>query len=269
MTATCELLGRVGNIFYSLAHLIAYAHKHNIKYHIPDVAPNQPDKKNPFKIRSTGNKIVRPQRYIEPAPAKFHNIPLLKDVSFHGYWQSFMYLDPYRAEILKAFNLPYKKIDAVAIHVRRGDFLKLSNFSTVPIDYYEKAVNYFMDKGFTRFIVFSDDIVWCKEVFTGEGVEFSEGLTDIQDFIKYSNCAHQITANSSFSFAGAWLNQNPDKIVLCPDKIDCWYNQDFIPEYFTIIDYRNDNTPKRNAPRSSNNKPAAGRKSTPIQQPRY
>lgn len=264
MTATTDLLGRTGNIFYQLAHLIAYSLKHNITYHIPAVAPNQPDKKNPFKVKSTGTLPAKTDIYREPSPAQYHNIPLLKNVRFHGYWQSFKYLDSYRNEILKAFNLPYKRIDAVAIHVRRGDFLKISNFSVVPLDYYEKAIDYFIDLGHRRFIVFSDDIAWCKRAFIG--AEFSEGLTDYEDFIKMSCCAHQICANSSFSFAAAWINRNPDKIVLCPDEIDCWYNKDFIPDYFKIVEYRNDKTTKRNAVSHRNGKPEVSRKSTTLQQ---
>lgn len=234
--ATTSLLGRLGNCFYQVAHLIAYATRHNIPYHIPTVAPNQPDKKNPFNIKSTGNHPIRIQTYKEPSPAAFHEISLIQNVNFAGYWQSFKYLDPYRKEILKAFKIPYKPIDAVAVHVRRGDFLTHKGFSTLPYEYYERALDYFISLGFKRFIIFSDDIPWCKKVF--EGAEFSEGLSDMQDFIKFSCCLHQITANSSFSFAAAWLNQNPDKIVLCPDAKDCWYNKDFIPSYFKIVDYR-------------------------------
>jgi hypothetical protein len=69
------------------------------------------------------------------------------------------------------------------------------------------------------FIFFSDDIEWCKQFFTESNVIFCEEKEWMPDYLSLwliSKCRHQIIANSSFSWWGAWLNVNPDKIVIRP-----------------------------------------------------
>jgi hypothetical protein len=69
------------------------------------------------------------------------------------------------------------------------------------------------------YIIFSDDISWCKEnlSFLNNKI-FIEGNTDFQDLYLMSKCKNNIIANSSFSWWGAWLNTNKDKIVIAPKK---------------------------------------------------
>lgn len=162
-----------------------------------------------------------------------------------GHWQSEKYFLDFKDTIRNDFNLRYPmdreaadvhgKIKqtpvSCAIHVRRGDYV--SDFKTniyhgvCSLDYYKKAVGYIKSNfGEIGFFVFSDDIQWAKDNFNfGETVfvELSdkEGLKDQQELILMSRCQHQIIANSSFSWWGAWLNQNPQKIVVVPQK---WSN---------------------------------------------
>ena len=69
--------------------------------------------------------------------------------------------------------------------------------------------------------MFSDDIDWCKKnshlfTKTGAKVVFFSGRTQIDDFIAISLCSHNIITNSTFSWWGAWLNNNPNKQIVMP-----------------------------------------------------
>ncbi|WP_343673257.1 alpha-1,2-fucosyltransferase [Chitinophaga sp.] len=103
-----------------------------------------------------------------------------------------------------------------SIHVRRGDYLKLRySFPPQSMKYYQKAMSLF-DKQ-TKFLVFSDDIEWCKANFKGDQFYFVEGERDITDLFLMSRCQHHILSNSSFSWWGAWLNKSAPKRVICPE----------------------------------------------------
>lgn len=109
---------------------------------------------------------------------------------------------------------------AVSMHFRHGDYLNhdLDIFAAVPIDYYCECLNRLRQqyKNLTVF-VFSDDIHWCKENLRLDlPTEFVEGCKDYEDLCLMSLCKHNIIANSSFSWWGAWLNQNTDKKVFVP-----------------------------------------------------
>ena len=78
------------------------------------------------------------------------------------------------------------------------------------------------------FCIFSDDVSWCREhleALLGQTdtiyVDWNTGEKSFQDMHLMSFCRHQILANSSFSWWGAWLNTNKDKVVIAPKK---WWN---------------------------------------------
>jgi len=105
----------------------------------------------------------------------------------------------------------------VSIHVRRGDYLMLANHHPpCEVDYYQKAISHF-DLSDHKFIVFSDDAEWCKQIF-GDQVTYIEGGAASQDMHLMSKCDDHIIANSSFSWWGAWLNGKKDKKVIAPSK---------------------------------------------------
>ena len=156
-------------------------------------------------------------------------VPVAGDVYLNGYFQSYKYFHDYKYEIIDLFRAPgelinklkskYPIVDsnaAVSMHVRRGNYTNLSNHHhNLSIDYYKNAINYF--KG-GNFLVFSDDIQWCKENFIGDEFTFVEGNEDYEDLYLISLCKHHIIANSTFSWWGAFLNENPNKVVVFPDK---------------------------------------------------
>ena len=112
--------------------------------------------------------------------------------------------------------------EVVSIHIRRGDYLQSPNHHPViSLNYCMKAIKQFPRD--YKVVVFSDDINWCKtEAFFGDKFKFIEGQTDIEDFYLMSMCVNNIICNSSFSWWAAWLNSNPDKIVIAPMD-DRWF----------------------------------------------
>lgn len=155
-----------------------------------------------------------------------------------GYFQSEEYFKKYRADLLKQFTPRYepeqqyltilervRKKNTVAVHVRRGDFKKDNNPFHYLLDanYYRRAVEYIREKvDNPEFFWFSDDMIWVKE-HIGEMDDFhfvtirtTHG--DIDDMMLMKNCNHIITANSTFSWWAAWLNENDDSIRIVPQK---------------------------------------------------
>jgi len=114
-----------------------------------------------------------------------------------------------------------------AIHVRRGDYLKLPDHHPfVGEDYLSRAVAEMNKlKGITRFRVFSNDIKWCKEFFemmSEYRFEYVEGNTEIEDMEQGSFCEFQILSNGSFATWMYYLNQNPDKLCIAPRR---WFGK--------------------------------------------
>ena len=126
-----------------------------------------------------------------------------------------------------------RSCNAVSIHLRRGDYLTPGNkemFGGICTDkYYEQALAYVKDKvEDAKFFVFSDDPTYAKEKYRGEEymiVDINRGRDSYFDVYLMSCCKHHICANSTFSFWGARLNPNSDKIMVRPLKQkNCdWY----------------------------------------------
>jgi hypothetical protein len=251
MAVTCFFSGRLGNIFFHIAHMIAYAKKYDLTYYVPEVAIACALGKPTITVPSTSPPLLKPRQYREPydrGHPYYHEIPAMDNILFEGYYQSFKYFDWCRDYIIETFNLPYQiEQGMTSISVRRGDCVGVFAFPIAPLEYYQNAVKFMQAKGHNKFRLYSDDIAWCKENFTIENfpeaeIEFSEGKTELQDYISLHNCENQITARSTFSLTGAWMNQNPNKIVLCPTTRHRYWNSqnlDLIPDYFTQIDFEN------------------------------
>ncbi|MFM2292543.1 MAG: hypothetical protein RIS29_2356, partial [Bacteroidota bacterium] len=114
-----------------------------------------------------------------------------------------------------------------------------SPFALLDIEYYKRAVDLICDKVENPvFYVFSNDIEWVKEkfVFLGDSmtiVDHNQGEKSYLDLVLMSNCKHNICANSSFSWWGAWLNQNQDKIVIVPEK---WFkDKSYVNSTYDLI----------------------------------
>jgi hypothetical protein len=133
----------------------------------------------------------------------------------------FYFQDPYyfkdheeAVRTLYSSDIP-SPIDAVAIHVRRGDYVNNPFYvDLMKTDYYKKAMKHFSPK--EKFIVFSDDIVWCELQPIFKGCEFSYE-DEIDDMNKMAACKAHIISNSSFGFWSAWLSpEYPHNKVIAP-----------------------------------------------------
>ncbi|KIF82724.1 alpha-1,2-fucosyltransferase [Noviherbaspirillum autotrophicum] len=169
----------------------------------------------------------------DPAFMKLH-----APVYLNGYFQSEKYFLNIRSILLEEFQPSNPLLaqnsrhasdaiesNSVAIHIRRGDYVSnthnLSIHGVCSLGYYERAINIIRSKiGPANFFVFSDDMEWVREnIRIPDEVVFVEGnnARPEADIHLMSLCKHNICANSSFSWWGAWLNRNPEKIVIAPD----------------------------------------------------
>lgn len=182
-------------------------------------------------------------------------LQLPDNVYLDGYWQSERYFEENAELIRKDLQITAspmnvdKEIEneiegggAIAIHVRRGDFVSDSTIAATHgvcgLDYYRRAIAYVTDRvENAKLFIFSDDPSWVKQNLRTEVptvyVDHNTEGTAIQDFRLMSLCDHQIIANSSFSWWAAWLNANPAKIVIAPARwftLDAFDTKDLMPE---------------------------------------
>lgn len=132
--------------------------------------------------------------------------------------QSEKYWEPHKDAIRELYGENIGSDDRVAIHIRRGDYVKNAFYVDLFTDgYYERAMVEFSD---AKFLVFSDDIPWCKKQKLFKDCDFSEGKTEVEDMNLMASCKGHIVANSSFSWWGAYLSPHGGKVI-APSK---WFS---------------------------------------------
>lgn len=177
---------------------------------------------------------------------------LQKNEYLIGLFQSYKYFEDCRNEILQEFRFDTNRLsdstrqiaeqmqqcDSVSIHVRRGDYMNGYYYNLLgkvcDLDYYQRAIEEIKKHvAHPNFYVFSDDKEYVVKNLPLEDavyVDFNRGLDSWQDMYLMSHCRHNIIANSTFSWWGAWLNSYQDKIVVAPPR---WFNDmehdDIIP----------------------------------------
>lgn len=251
-------MGRLGNQMFQFASSVGIAEKKGTKAFFPienchRVSPNGPiDPKTGLKTQVKCDLLdcfQIPSEYFVPFSAispsaiyhegdlKFdpevYNLPDNTDLS--GYFQTEKYFSFIREKILDVFSFKWEiekvAIDywmseivpflgdssSVSIHVRRGDYtLYPDHHPPCSKEYYESAISLF--EGDFKFVVFSDDIEWCRENFKGEKFFCVDTGSPYVDLKIMTMCKNHINANSSFSWWGSWLNPKSDKRVVCPSR---------------------------------------------------
>lgn len=214
--------------------------------------------RNPYGIFSKGLRFFN-QRILKKYYKDYDSKFLKKSHKYvEGYFQSEKNFLPIADKIRREFTIKNEsedfhveknKIDktkSVSVHIRRGDYVNdkaTSNyFGLYSKEYYEKAMALMELKiEAPIFYFFSDDINWVKGEF-GEQSNFNfisnTKLEDYEELMLMASCSHNIIANSSFSWWGAWLNPNPNKLVIALKK---WVNANpdphlnIIPEVWTRL----------------------------------
>ncbi len=217
----------------------------------------------------SGKPIHKIEKYLKMKFANVQKIQYIKeqDINFHpailslgdntyldGYWQSEKYFSDIEDVIRKEFTVKSKPdpinesylgeirdCESVSVHVRRGDYV--SNPTTAQVHgflglgYYQKALSIILENtDRPHFFVFSDDLEWAEgNIKTDAPITYVKynGAKNYEDLRLMSACKHHIIANSSFSWWGAWLSPDREKIVIAPRrwfKSDRLNARDLIPE---------------------------------------
>lgn len=231
-----KLHGGLGNQLFQWAATYAAAKNHGCEYY--------------FDLRYFSNKKIKKssvdkwdyeldkfnieiKEFSEPSPlpVRYDNLryqPIEPNHYLYGYWQSEKYFVDYKDEILNILKNcekenqlldKYKVLseNAISLHVRRGDYVRVSPNNVLSLDYYYNALEC-IDYKNSYILIFSDDLEWCKENFKKFEKVLFINENNFDSMIMMSLCKNNVIANSSFSWWGAWLNDNENKIVISPNK---------------------------------------------------
>ena len=220
--------------------------KYNIDLAVSSKVENENFYKNNFFF-----KVLRRIGFYKPNILKEKNLLFdskfleLEDENYiEGYFQSEKYFKSIRTILLEQFTVGQElssyavkiknKIlnthNSCSVHIRRGDFTNQQNINihgVCELEYYQKSIQYLQEiYENLEFFIFSDDIAWVKDNLSLESaiyVKSTRGMIPHEDMYLMSLCQHNIIANSSFSWWGAWLNRYENKIVIAPKR---WFADD-------------------------------------------
>ena len=203
----------------------------------PESLSNSFVKFNSFRVNRLYNRIFNKNYYSNYSDGFLPNPN--ENYFFDGYWQDKKYL---KNELINLkmpslsinadyyFNQIKKSKSSLSIHIRRTDYLTKKNqkiFKILDEKYYESSLKLIKNLGVSNseLFVFSDDHKWVNEnLKLNQKFTVIENTNEIEDLFLMATCNHNIIANSTFSWWGAFLNSNKNKIVVGP-KV--WYKNDY------------------------------------------
>jgi len=257
-----ELTDRIGNNLFQIATGASLAHNNNSDYLVFITNTKVPEgvylteyiqqfKKNILrKVDFTETLPLGISKYKQPSFG-FKKIHYVNNIYLSGYFQSEKFfnenfvrdlfsMDKETESYLKSKYGFLLDKDIISINVRRGDYLKRPLRQPVcEMPYFKRAIKHFGKQ--RLYLVISDDIEWCKKKFVNGNFHFIENEPPIIDLYIQACCKHNIISNSTFSWWGAWLNPNPNKVVIAPRK---WFGvhlrdydtKDLLPTSWLRID---------------------------------
>lgn len=210
------------------------------------------------KLHSSSNRIIRESRLFEydsDLIGRSHRT----HAYIQGYWQTEGYFRNTEHEIRELFQFRPSMIserarflecrirerESVAVHIRRGDYITNPVYSKMyhicGEHYYIKAFELIKSRmSIPEFFIFTNDVEWVasQDIFSNATICTASEDGSWNDMYLMSICKHNIIANSSFSWWGAWLNRNPNKIVISPSTwfIDGTTTPDLIPNKWATIE---------------------------------
>ncbi len=265
--------GFLGNVLFQTAATIGIAVKNGMDYIFPHKSyfdafvPSLPIERDmsKFQLETYTDYNEKNYHYDEVILNPNENYNLTGYYQSKKYWEHcaiqireyFMFNDTIKQAALSKYPAfvqnSYDRRTRISMHIRRGDYLQSPDHHPVlPLDYYVEAINRMendlyriaasqscatlnMDlfRSSIRYVVFSNDINWCKQAFADhriiDKITFIEGNTQEEDMFLMTQCQHHIIANSSMSWWGSYLsipNLRDGKIVIAPSK-DKWYGKEY------------------------------------------
>jgi hypothetical protein len=239
--------GRLGNQMFQYAGLMGIAAHRGFEFAIPPSNFEDPWNDHQlfeaFKLTHLTNVKMVDGPYVQEKHFAFdedllNNMPDNHNV--YGYLQTTKYFNHIEKEVREDFQFkndifgPCKEMmdsvdNPIALHVRRGDYLTNSdNHPPCPKEYYLEALSKFDSN--RQVVVFSDDPEWCGKEFSDDRFLISEGGDNLADLCMMSLCKDFIIANSSFSWWGSWLCDNPDKKIIAPSS---WFGSGYTANHDT------------------------------------
>jgi len=245
---TIKLMGGLGNQLFQIFALICYSYKYHVKYLIPYsekliAGTTRPTYWHTFfhkLLPFTSKHIEWSEQMTEP---HFHYAPLREscnDCQLYGYFQSPKYFEQYYEQIVdligirdmrqQVLNKMNGSLYDISLHFRLGDYKHLQQYHPLmPIDYYFNALKFITSQIHTEFVTI---IYFCEQEDLNEisiiiqqlshQFPYSKficapaDLCDWEQLLLMSHCHHNVIANSSFSWWGAYMNDFKEKIVCYP-----------------------------------------------------
>ncbi len=225
-------LGALGNQMFQYAALLGAAARTGLPYAFD---PDSGDLARAFLLSPAPRPSAVPSAtYHEPGFAFNPGVFAIEDgTDLRGYFQSERYFEHASDRIHREFTFRPEWLaraeelvaplrgagPLVAVGVRRGDYLRLPDFHPVmPPSYTLRAMARFARHGASTFLVFSDDVPWCRENLAGEGISVMPEAEEFVHMATASLCDHFVIPNSTFAWWGAWLGANPAKRVIGPRR---------------------------------------------------
>jgi hypothetical protein len=232
-----KLWAQLGNQAFMCSAAIAHALKMGTTYSIPKktISPNTwrtyfshlPETKSATK------------HYYKEKRHCYDPLPEVDSLTIEGYFQSERYFDGYKEQIAEALGFVHNPEPYVAVHIRRGDYLKYPDqFPVIDREYYFNAIKHFANAGYFTFKVYSDDIPWCKKAFDATELLYSEKKDPLTDMKDMYNASAFIIGNSTFSLFPALLRADNPTVIAPNEKHWPWCNfnenesVDLLPERF-------------------------------------
>jgi hypothetical protein len=238
----------LGNQFFQIYAAMAYAIENKKKLVIPELkwdAHNRPPYwDSVFKrLRDSVDPALKPGSMPRLMEEGFHYAPLpfkQDPVILFGYFQSYKYFDKHAEAIHKKLNIRMEQEmvrtnyltlkNTISLHFRIGDYSKLQlHYALLSDDYYVQAIETIFkatrkkDWNIIYFCEEKDNAAVRKRMYRIKANfpetsfhKASDELDDWEQLLLMSASNHNIIANSTFSWWAAYLNQTPDKIVVCP-----------------------------------------------------
>lgn len=247
---SCKLKGGLGNQLFQISATYSLAKENNdeecYKFEESELY-FQGKRANTYLdtiYKKFQNKIcnnINFENFYHEQRHSYDSIEYRPNLLIEGYFQSEKYFINFKDEIINLFDLEDKKEKCLnflkqfdkpitSIHIRRGDYLKLTHiFKILNLDYYHEAIRLFPDN---HFLVFSyDKDNWLFENFNGKNFTIVNFEDELEDFTCMSLCDNNIIANSTFSWWASYLNKNKNKKIISPKT---WFSTKNIDEHDII-----------------------------------